>query len=185
MPERHLDNRGRCTCIASSSDQSLRDVFDRVNSHQENHCGNLTERAEINIAIIAVAKMAGHNGNGRREVAMRNRDSGAERRRKSRGYPRNDVKTHAVFCQVFRFFSAPAKQKWIAALQTDHHLAFLRLMHKQLVDFILTRVVPPNRFAHVNAFSGGLSQRQHIFLNQAVIDNDIRRLDQVCRFDRQ
>ncbi len=113
------------------------------------------------------------------------RNSGAERRRERGGNAGNHVEADAMFRQIFGFFSAAAEQEWIAALQANYGLAFARLVDEQFVDLVLTRIVTADRFAHVNALSGRFRQRQHVFLNQPVVNNDIRRLDQVCRLNRQ
>ena len=185
VPERHLDDGRRGAGMAAFGDQTFGNLPDRMHAHQKNQRRNLAQCVEIDIVAVAAAKMAGHNRHGGSRVAVRHRNSRAERRRERRGNARNHVEADAVFSQIFGLFSAAAEQERIAALQPNHHLALARFVDKQFVDLILARIVTADRLAHVNALGGRLRQRQYVLLNQPVVNNDIGRLDQVRRLDRQ
>ena len=81
-----------------------------------------------------------------------------------------------MFGEVLGLFSTAPEQKRIAALEANYDLAFARLADQQFVDFILARVVLADRLAHVDALGGRSRQRQHVLLDESVVNNDIAAL---------
>lgn len=103
---------------------------------------------------------------------MGDSDAGAERSREAGRDAWNDLEGDSVLGQILHLFSAAAKEKRVAALETNNSLALPRFLNKKGVNVVLTRVMA-GFLAHVDLFCREFGQGEDAIVNETVVDEDI------------
>jgi hypothetical protein len=77
-----------------------------------------------------------------------------------------------VLGQILHLFSAAAKEKRIAALETNNGLALPRPFDKKSMNLVLARVMA-GLLAHVDLFCRGSGQGERSIMDKAVVDENV------------
>jgi hypothetical protein len=102
------------------------------------------------------------------------------RRGEGGGDARRDLNPDARRAQRSDLFAASAKDKGIAALQTDHPLALLSLFNQQGLDGLLGNGVVISLLTHVNAPGIAPRQVENLGTDQPVVNDHVRFPKQPC-----
>src|SRR5437762_7401268 len=90
-----------------------------------------------------------------------------------RADPGNNLIRNSGAAKGQRFFSATTKEKWISAFEPNHDLSLFRLGNKQFIDLRLLTLKTTTDLPYVDAFGVGRRPKQHVRIDQIVIDHYI------------
>jgi hypothetical protein len=171
------DDGNRFAGEAPTGHQPLGDAFDMLQGHVEHdHRRALGKGRPIDrIGNFAGRIMAGDEGHRRVAVAMGDRNAGVSQAADPRRDARHDAEGNAVIDQGQGFLAATAKDERIAALQPQHTLPFPRQLHQTQRDVGLLGRGLATALAGIFEDGAGTGEVENGFVDQRVIDDDIRR----------
>src|SRR3989442_12911156 len=105
--------------------------------------------------------------------------------RNDRADPGNNLKGNSGAAKGQRFFGATTKQKRISAFEPHHDLSLFRLGNEQFIDLRLLSLTTTTNLSYVDAFGVGRRTKQHVRIDQIVIDHYIGLAQKFQRFNCQ
>ncbi len=129
--------------------------------------------------------MAGDEGDAAGELPVRDRDARVRRRRHAGGHAGHDLELDARLAQHERLLAAAAEDQRIAALQPHHPPPGAPVLDQQPVDLLLRHLRPAALLADVDQFRVRPRVLERLLRDQAVVEDDVGRGDQLDRADRQ
>ena len=95
----------------------------------------------------------------------------------------NNLKGNSGAAKGQRFFGATTKQKRISAFEPNNDLSLFRPGNEQVIDLRLFSFTTTADFPYVDAFGVGRHTKQHVRIDQIVIDHYIGLAQKFHRFD--
>ena len=118
--------------------------------------------------------MAGDKSHGRVAVAMGDRNAGVSKATDAGGNAGHNAEGNAVIDQGQRFFTAAAEDEGVAALEAQHALALARQLDEAQRNVGLFRRRLATALAGIFEQGAGTGEIENGFVDQCVIDDDIR-----------
>ena len=181
------DDRDRLAGRPAGGDQLRRNPLDVLHAHVDDDdlaaaCdGGPVER----LRGVAALVMAGHEGHGLIDVAVRYRNTGigqtADARRDARNYADRD----AMLNQCLGFFAAAPEHERIATFQAQDAFALSRQINQPQRDIALLGRWLAAAFAGIDQLRFGLCPVQNPLIDQRVINNHVRLPQRVQRMQCQ
>ena len=142
--------------------------------------GQRRQRCVMDLGIrLARIFVPGDEGDRCGDLPMRQGNARAGGRGHGGGDARHHFHTNAALVEVKALFAAPAEHVGVPALQTHHFFARLGTLSQKLVDLTLRELVLARPLAGIDPLGGLGRQIQQGWVRQRVVDDHIRRGDQL------
>ena len=112
-------------------------------------------------------------------------DAGQLRNGDGRGHSGHHVHLGPGLPQLLRLLGPAAEEERVAALEADHGLALLGVLHQELVGLPLAQVVVPGPLPGVDELGALLALLQQLGVGQGVVHDDVGAPEQLHTLDRE
>src|SRR5215213_2142562 len=131
---------------------------------------------------VALARTR-HDGDGRREAAMCQRNPGIGRNSQRRADAGHNLEPQPSALESFGLFAAAPEQKRVASLEPHDALSGQPVCYEQTIDLVLRRLPTAADFADINALGFLANMTEQLRINQVVVDHNVARRQKVARLD--